>query len=207
MPTAAPDGARRRRIGVFGGTFDPPHVGHVRVAGEVADALSLDQVWWVPAGTPPHKQDETVSPASIRREMTAAAAAKDPRFVVSDVEVDRAGPSYTVDTLRRLRTLMPEVDFFLILGADQLRTFATGWRSPDEVLRLSTLVLVDRQGDSAMEAAPDVPGIERAVRVAVTRVDVSSSQVRAWVAAGRDASALVPPGVCSIILREGLYTG
>ena len=199
--------ARGRRIGVFGGTFDPPHAGHVAVARDVADALALDPVLWIPAGTPPHKPDRAITDARLRREMVRAAARSDPRFEVSDVELERPGPSWTVDTLRTLRGRHPAADLFLILGADQLRTFDTGWREPEEILRLATLAIMDREGESAAEAAPDLPGMERAVHVGVTRIDLSSSDVRARVRAHEDVSSLLPQGVLEIILREALYVG
>ncbi|MCG6987586.1 MAG: nicotinate-nucleotide adenylyltransferase [Gemmatimonadetes bacterium] len=204
---AAPEGDAGLRLGVFGGTFDPPHVGHVAVAREVADRLRLDRVIWMPAGAPPHKPEQPVSPAPVRLEMTRAAAAGEPRFEVSELEIRRPGPSYTVDTLRELRGAYPGADLFLILGADQIRTFATGWREPGTILELATLALMDRAGDDAVAASPDLPGMERAAHVPVPRVDVSSTEVRALVAAGGDVSALVPAGVLVVMEREGLYRG
>jgi nicotinate-nucleotide adenylyltransferase len=204
---AAPEGDAGLRLGVFGGTFDPPHVGHVAVAREVADRLRLDRVIWMPAGAPPHKPEQPVSPAPVRLEMTRAAAAGESRFEVSELEIRRPGPSYTVDTLREVRRAYPGADLFLILGADQIRTFATGWREPETILELATLALMDRAGDDAVAASPDLPGMERAVHVPVPRVDVSSTEVRALVAAGGDVSALVPPGVLVVMEREGLYRG
>lgn len=205
--TRAPEGATRpRRIGVFGGTFDPPHLGHVAVARDVADALDLDQVLWIPANVPPHKAGEAISPPHVRRAMTVAATAADPRFGVSDVELERPGPSFTVDTLRRLHDADPDAEYFLLLGADQVRTLATGWREPEEVLRLATLVLMDRDGASARAVAPDLPGMEGALQVPVTRIDVSSSSLRDRVAAGEDVTEHVPVGVGEIIRRERLYT-
>ncbi len=197
----------RPRVGVFGGTFDPPHVGHVAVARDVADALALDRVLWIPARDPVHKPDREITGAPLRREMTAAAASSDPRFEVSDIELDRPGPSWTVDTLRALRARDPEASLFLILGADQVRTLDTGWREPEEILRLATLAIMDREGESAAAVAPDLPGMERAVHVPVTRVDVSSSGVRARVRAREDVSSLVPPAVLDVIMREALYGG
>lgn len=204
---AAPERDVRPRLGVFGGTFDPPHVGHVTVARKVADRLRLDRVIWVPAGAPPHKSGQPISPAPVRLEMTRAAAAGEPRFEVSELEIHRTGPSYTVDTLWELRRTYPDTDLFLILGADQIRTFDTGWREPETILELATLALMDRAGDDAVAASPDLPGMERAVRVPVPRVDVSSTEVRALVAAGGDVSALVPAGVLVVMEREGLYRG
>ena len=202
-----PDGGTPLRLGIFGGTFDPPHVGHVAVARDVADALGLDQVLWMPAGIPPHKLDAAVTPPGPRLAMVEAAAAADPRFTVSDVELVRHNPSYTVDTLRHLRKVYPDAQLFLLLGADQLRTLKDGWREPEEILRLAVPALMDREGEPAREAAPDLPGMERAVHVPVTRVDVSATAIRAGVAAGEDVAAWLPPGVMDVIRREGLYGG
>jgi len=202
-----PPEARSRRIGVFGGTFDPPHRGHVTVAKDVADALGLDRVLWVVAGVPPHKSGETVTHPALRREMVVEAVAADPRFEVSDVELERPGPSWTVETLRTLRVRHPDAELLLILGADQLRTFASEWRDPEAILALATLAVMDRAGESAAVVAPELPGMERTVHVPVTRVDVSSSEIRALVRARRDVSPMLPPGVHDIIMREALYGG
>ncbi|MFQ5537023.1 MAG: nicotinate-nucleotide adenylyltransferase [Gemmatimonadota bacterium] len=192
------------RIGVFGGTFDPPHRGHVTVARDVADALSLHRVLWIPAATSPFKVGETETPAALRLEMVRAAAEADPRFQADDEEIRRGGVSYTVDTLRALRARWPGARLFLILGADQVKELP-GWKEPEEVLRLAVPAVMDREGFSALEVAPDLPGMERAVAVPVTRVDVSSTLVRERAAAGEDIADLVPPGVLEIIRREGLY--
>jgi nicotinate-nucleotide adenylyltransferase len=200
-----PEGRVRPRLGVFGGTFDPPHVGHVAVARDATEHLHLDRLLWMPAGDPPHKPDQPISPAPLRLEMTRAAAAGEARFEVSELEVRRAGPSYTVDTLRALRAAHADAEIFLLVGADQLRTFAGGWREPTAILELATLALMDRAGDDAAEASPELPGMERAVHVPVRRVDVSSTEVRARVAEGGDVSALVPSGVLAVMEREGLY--
>lgn len=189
-----------RRVGVFGGTFDPPHLGHTSVASEVADALGLDTVVWIPAGRPPHKDPSAVTPASVRLRMTRAAAEADPRFVVSDVEVRREGPSYMIDTLRALAD--PEAELFLIMGVDQFRTLDT-WKDPRTLRSLATLVVMDREGDAVDPSARD----GEVVRVPVTRVDISSSDVRSAVSEGRDLAPLVPPGVARVVEHEGLYGG
>lgn len=185
------------RIGVFGGTFDPPHIGHLLVAQEVHHRLALDRVLWVPAAIPPHKQDQRITPAGLRLEMVAAAIAGDDRFRLCDLEVKRQGPSYTVDTLRALRADSPADELFLILGADQLRELAT-WREPGEVRRLATLVGFARAG----EAPPEMEGVRR---VEVPRVDISSTEARRRVGAGDPVTYLVPPGVAAVIVREALY--
>jgi len=200
-----PDPRRPLRIGLFGGTFDPPHGGHVTVARDVADVLRLDHVLWIPAGAPPHKADAPVSQASLRLEMVRAAAAADPRFQVSDLELRREGPSFTVDTLREVRRRHPDAELFLIVGADQLKVFDTGWKDPEEILRLATLTVMDRDGEDAAATAPDMPGMEHLVHVPVTRVDVSSSEVRRRVATGEPISEMIPEAVADIVRREGLY--
>ena len=193
------------RVGLFGGTFDPPHRGHVAVASDVADALELDRVLWIPAGEPPHKTGDRITPARLRLEMTRAAAAADARFEVSDVEAEREGASYTVDTVRALRESDPDARLFLIVGTDQFSELGT-WRASEELLRLVELVVMDRDGLVARDHVPDVPGADAARFVSVRRIDVSSTDVRAAVRDGRDVSELVPDAVSEIIGREGLYT-
>jgi nicotinate-nucleotide adenylyltransferase len=148
-----------------------------------------------------------MSSAELRLEMSEAAAREDARFVVTDLEVRRAGPSFTVDTLRAMRDRHSEAELFLIVGADQLRLFDADWKAPEEILRLATLVVMDRDGRDAVAAAPEIPGMERLVHVPVTRIDLSSSEVRRRAAEGRDLAGLVPGKVEAIIRREGLYRG
>ncbi len=193
-------------MGIFGGTFDPPHVGHVAVAGDVADFLGLDRLLFVPAGEPPHKSGEAVTPAALRLTMVRAAADADPRFEVSTLEIDRPGPSYTVDTVRALRSSLPGAELFVIVGADQLRVFDT-WHEPEEIVRLARLAVMDRGGQSAETLADGLPLASDAVFVPVTRVDVSSTMVRERRLQGRDIRDLVPDAVREIIERERLYSG
>lgn len=196
---------RPARFGLFGGTFDPPHLGHVRVASDVADALSLDRLLWMPAATSPFKVDEAVTAPDVRLEMVRAVAELDPRFRVRDDEIRRGGVSYTVETLRRLREEVgPDAELFLVLGADQLASFGR-WRNPEEILRLATPAIMDRAGTDAEEVAPELPGMDAAVHVPVTRVDVSSTRVRERVAAGESVAGRVPESVLRIIRRESLY--
>jgi nicotinate-nucleotide adenylyltransferase len=185
------------KLGVFGGTFDPPHIGHLVVAQEVHHQLGLDRVLWVPAAIPPHKRDRQISPGAVRLAMVRAAIAGDDRFEASDVELRREGPSYTVDTLRQLRADRPDAELFLILGADQLAELAT-WKEPDEVARLATLVGFARAGE-----AP--PAFEHARTVEIPRIDISSTQLRRRVRAGQPVTYLVPDEVETWIRREGLY--
>lgn len=188
------------RIGVLGGTFDPPHTGHLIVAQDAWAALGLERVLFIPAAVPPHKRGRVVAPAAARHAMLAAATADDPRFGVCDIELRRAGPSYTVDTLRELRAKDPDGSLFFLMGADQFREFHT-WREPHEIARLAEVVVLSRAGDGAVVSGADIP----VRRLAVTRIDISATEIRRRVAAGEPIRYLVPPAVEAIIRREGLY--
>jgi len=194
-----------RRVGVFGGTFDPPHVGHVSVAAEVADTLDLDEVLWVPAADPPHKPYEPLAPVPLRLRMVRAATRGDPRFRVSEVEISRAGPSYTIDTLEELvRGSLAGCEIFLIMGLDQFLSFDT-WHRPDSIRALAKIAVMDRGGEGASEEL--LRGDDSVVRVPVGRVDVSSTRIRDRVARGEAILDLVPEAVARIIDAEHLYRG
>ena len=189
-----------RRVGVFGGTFDPPHVGHSLVAAEVAVAVALDGVLWVPARIPPHKQGRRITPPAVRRRMVEAAIGDDPRFALCDLELEREGVSYTVDTLRSLRASHPGWSLFLILGPDLLAGFAS-WKEREAIGELAELVAILRAEAAPLRTAE--PAGARIVRV--TPVDISSSRIRSRVARGKAVSDMVVPGVLSIIESERLY--
>jgi nicotinate-nucleotide adenylyltransferase len=189
------------KIGILGGTFDPPHVGHLIAAQDTFDALSLDKLFFIPARVPPHKRNEDVTPAEVRLRMVSAAIAGDDRFEANDVELRRTGPSYTVDTLRELRESFPGDELYLLLGVDQVREFGT-WREPGEVLRCAKLVMLTRSG---IEQAPLSDILHKTVPV--TRIDVSSTMVRERVRAGRKIRYLVPDAVEKMIVAERLYSG
>jgi nicotinate-nucleotide adenylyltransferase len=189
------------RIGVMGGTFDPPHNGHFHIAAEVASAKQLDQVIFVPASQP--WQKSSYSEAEDRLAMTALGAAYDPRFSVSRIEVDRAGPTYTIDTMAELSELFPGAELFLILGADAALNLAT-WHRIDELARYTKVIAVPRPGFdvAALKRAPQDLLVEV---VEVTPVDVSSTEIRAEVRADRSIEGLVPPDVAAYIEDHGLY--
>jgi nicotinate-nucleotide adenylyltransferase len=187
------------RLGIFGGTFDPPHLGHLVVAQDACSALGLDRVLFVVAAAPPHKHGRAFAPAPLRLAMLRAALAGDDRFLPSDLELGRAGRSYTVDTLRQLRADQPDAQLFLLIGADQAREFRT-WREPDEIARLATVVALSREGDSG-----PTPGDAALRTLAVTRLDISATDIRRRVAAGEPVRYLVPDAVAAIIRREHLY--
>jgi nicotinate-nucleotide adenylyltransferase len=187
------------RLGVYGGAFDPPHLGHLVAASDACDALELDRLLWIPSAVHPLKPVRTA--AEVRLEMVRAAIAGDPRFAADDLELRRTGPSYTVDTLRELRRREPRAALFFLTGADNLRDLPR-WREPDEIARLATLAVVSRAGES-LPADAAYP----ATAVAVTRVDVSSTEIRRRVAAGLSIRYLVPEAVRAVIERERLYGG
>jgi nicotinate-nucleotide adenylyltransferase len=196
------------RLGVVGGTFDPIHNGHIAAAEAAIECADLDQVVFVPTGTPPHRPP-TVASAEQRIEMTRLATADDPRFAVSDVEVSRDGPSYTVDTLLALRNANPHVELFLVLGWDAAALFRS-WYRPDEVIALAPIVVVTRPGRKRpgpddLKAAGLQPG--RVILCERPTPDVSASQIREAVREGRDVSALVPPVVVRYIASAHLYRG
>jgi nicotinate-nucleotide adenylyltransferase len=187
------------RTGVFGGTFDPPHVGHLIAAADAFRELGLHRMLLVPAAEPPHKRGRAITPAPLRLEMVRAAIRGDDRFAADDLELRRAGPSYSADTLRELHERQPAGELFFLVGADQLRELPT-WHRPEEVVRLARLVVLCREGTGLGERPP-YPARE----VAVTRVDVSATEVRRRAARGESIRYLVPEPVRAIIEREGLY--
>ena len=188
-------------IALFGGTFDPPHIGHLTVAQDAFDALPVRRVVWIPCGHPPHKRPWRLSSPELRLEMTRAAVADDERFRVSDREVRRKGRSYTVDTLRELVAADPAIRLFLLIGPDQAAAFRS-WREPDEIARLARVVVMVPGGGS-FGRVPS-PGVEHE-QLPVTRIDVSSSEIRTRFSEGRRLRYLVPDPVRAIVEREGLY--
>lgn len=195
------------RLGILGGTFDPPHLGHLAVAQDACTRLGLDRVSFVPAAQPPHKLDAVRTPPALRMEMTRAAIAGDERFDALDIELERDGPSYTADTMRVLAGRMPETELFLLLGTDQFRELAS-WREPEVIAAIATLVVVPRGGVAAADAIAEVRRAGLAVRATeldAVRMDVSSSDVRRRVARGEPIRYLVPDAVRAIIEREALY--
>lgn len=190
------------RIGLLGGTFDPPHAGHLIVAQDVAEALDLHEVLFMPSHVPPHREASEVSPASLRFRMTRAAVEPNDRFRASDLELQREGPSYTVDTVRALRAAHPGAEIFVIIGADQFERLHT-WREPTELASLARLVVMAREGENPEGIDPGVEVSHEVVPV--TRIDVSSSEIRERVRAGRSIRYLVRKPVRRIIAQEGLY--
>jgi nicotinate-nucleotide adenylyltransferase len=177
------------------------------VAQEVAEQLSLDRVIFLVAGLPPHKIGDLLSSPLVRVEMARAAVAGNELFEVSEVELDRKGPTYTVDTLRGIRAAYPDAELFFLLGADQLAEFHE-WQEPEGIAGLATLVAVGREGVAPEQLSPvDLESGEKLKfkSLDVTRVDISSTEVRARVRAGRSIRYLVPEAVLRIIKTHRLY--
>jgi len=198
-----------KRLGVLGGTFDPVHYGHLVAAQEVGWSLRLDRVLFVPAARSPHKLTAEVSPVQHRVAMIEIAIADNPLFALSTVDVDRPGPSYTVDTLAILKQAYGEdVELFFIVGMDALAELPS-WREPERVLSLARLVGVTRPPFPTVDLgslAARLPGSEgRIDLVAMPGLDISASDLRLRVAQGRPIRYLLPPGVEAYIARHGLY--
>ena len=188
----------------MGGTFDPVHHGHLSAASEVAAELALDEVVFVPTGTPWQKADRDVSPAEDRYLMTVIATASNPRFSVSRTDVDRPGPTYTIDTLRDLRRTLDDAELFFITGADALAQIL-GWQSADELFTLAHFVGVSRPGYEPVDLTEFPPGAVTLLEVPA--LAISSSDCRSRVGRGAPVWYLVPDGVVQYLDKRSLYTG
>ncbi|MEN3582901.1 nicotinate-nucleotide adenylyltransferase [Streptomyces sp. ZYX-F-203] len=204
MPTGpGPSGPGKRRLGVMGGTFDPIHHGHLVAASEVAARFHLDEVVFVPTGEPWQKGHRRVSAAEDRYLMTVIATAENPQFSVSRIDIDRGGPTYTVDTLRDLRALNPDTDLFFITGADALAQILT-WRDSEELFALAHFVGATRPGHRLDDPGLPEGGVSL---VEVPALAISSTDCRARVAEGDPIWYLVPDGVVRYIHKRRLYRG
>jgi len=191
--------APRERLGIFGGTFDPLHVGHVVAAVEVRSALQLDQVLFVVAGDPWQKRGDVVASAADRLVMVRAGVEGIDGLAVSDLEVVRSGATYTIDTVRELAN--PRRDLYLIVG-DDVAAKLDSWREVGALRALATLVVVARDGVEDVAGTAGWP----TERVAIPRLDVSSTELRERLASGRPIDGLVPPGAVRTIRERHLYT-
>ncbi len=196
------------RIGILGGTFDPPHIGHLIIAEEAREKLELDRVYFIPARQPPHKLGQPVTPLEDRVAMLRLALRYNPFFSLSLIEADRPGPSYTSDTLRELRAdFPPETGLFFIMGMDSLEQLPT-WHEPREIVALCMLAVLGRPGYTAdLEALEQqIPGIKsRVVFIPAPEIELSSSELEARIRAGQSVRYLVPDGVPDYITEHHLY--
>ena len=195
------------RLGIFGGAFNPPHTGHLVCAQEAVVQLQLDRVLFMPVGQAPHRELQSDPGAEERFEMVERATADDERFEASRLEVDREGPSYTLDTLRALRESRPDDELFLILGGDQAASLPA-WHEPEEVLALATVAVVERVSWSRNAIGIRVSRLkgEREIRyLDMPLIQISSSVIRRRVAGGQPIRYLVPDGVAAYVEEHGLY--
>ncbi len=190
-----------RRIGLFGGTFDPPHIGHLALAEWARSHLSLERVVFMPAGTPPHKLRRVLTPVRHRLAMTRLAVRGNRAFTVSTLEARRSGPSFTVDTLAALARLHPGSRLYLLMGADSLDEFST-WHEPKRILKLATLAVAARPGARA-PGRTRLPG--KVVWLDNPRLEISSSVLRAELRAGRPVRYLLADSVERYARRHRLY--
>ena len=190
------------RIGIFGGTFNPPHMGHLIVAERIREELKLDKVWFVPCAVPPHKTMNDIEEAESRLEMVKLAIEGNPNFDVLDYEVKRGGKSYTVETVEYLRRKYPNYTFFLLIGADQLVEFHT-WHKPEKILELVNVVAFTRPGVDVSKAKKEY--LSRVRLVTVPQIEISATEIRERVRKGLSIKYLVPDSVERYILSHKLY--
>jgi nicotinate-nucleotide adenylyltransferase len=192
------------RLAIFGGSFDPPHVGHLLAAEDAFQQLALDRLAFVPTATQPLKVGRALATAQQRLAMVGLLVEGDARFEVSPVEVERAGLSFTVDTLTDFAARYPAAERFLLAGADVLATFAQ-WREPERILQLAKLVVLVREGERRIPTFPDGVDEGAIMRLPTRRVDVSSTEIRERVRSGKPIRGFVTDSVAAYIARGGLY--
>ncbi len=187
------------RLGIFGGTFDPPHTGHLLVAGDACEALGLDAVVWIPVAQQPLKEGAPLAPASDRLCMVQLAISGDPRFSLETAEIDRGGLSFTIDTLTRLARLHASAKLVLLVGADSWASFEK-WREPRQILELAEVAVIARSGEHALTQSGYTPQV-----VTARRVDVSSTEIRDRVRNGLPITGFVSDAVRDYIRSNKLY--
>jgi nicotinate-nucleotide adenylyltransferase len=198
------------RIGVFGGTFDPPHVGHLILAAEAYDQLALDRLLWVLTPDPPLKQGQPITPIELRKEMVLASIGDDPHFEFSSIEIERPGPQYAVDTLLKLGELYPHAELIYLVGGDSLSSLPK-WHRPFAFLSAcSALGVMRRPGDAIdlTDLEKILPGVTSKIRwIDAPLLEISASQIRQRAAEGRIYQYYLHPAVYRIIQTHKLYHG
>jgi nicotinate-nucleotide adenylyltransferase len=196
------------RIGIFGGTFDPPHVGHLILAAEARDQLRLERVLWVVTPDPPHKIGHGITPLATRLKLVQAAIAQDKQFEISRVEIDRPGPHYSADTVQILAQNNPQAELFYLMGGDSLRDLPTWMRPSQFVAALAGIGVMRRPQDAVDLARLEriLPGITAKVCfIDAPLLEISSTSIRERVSGGRHYRYFLPPGVCELVETEQLY--
>jgi nicotinate-nucleotide adenylyltransferase len=195
------------RVGILGGTFNPPHVGHLVMAQEAREQLGLDRVVLMPVAVPPHKEADGDPGAAVRLTLARLAAEGEQGLEVSTAEIDRGGASFTVDTLRELHERYPEQELTFIVGADMAHSLPA-WREPERILELARLAVAEREGIARDDIAERLAPLHDGSRVTffdMPRIDVSSSDIRRRIAEGRSVRHLVPDAVAQVIADRDLY--
>lgn len=190
------------KLGVFGGSFNPPHVGHLIVIESARDQLQIDRIVFIPSGQTPNKFDASLAPPTCRLEMTRLAVSANPNFDVSDIEIQRSGISYTIDTLNALSVLYPRAVLSLIIGIDNYLEFET-WKSPQEILARADLVVMNRPGFDTRSLKHEYAHLAKMVNV--PQIGISGTDIRRRVKLGRSIRYLVPQPVEEYIHRKQLY--
>ena len=191
-----------KRIGIFGGSFNPPHVAHLIGAEIAREELELNTVIFMPASVPPHKQKMRLPDARLRLRMVMAAIAENPCFEASDIELNREGPSYSVDTLRQLKSQHPDAHLVLIIGMDNLEIFHS-WRSSEEILSLAELGVMVRPGYSKEKVKPEL--LQHVRFVEIPLLEISGTEIRKRIESGHSVLYMVTDAVLAIIEQESLY--
>ncbi|WP_100406723.1 nicotinate-nucleotide adenylyltransferase [Bacillus solitudinis] len=188
-----------RRIGLFGGTFDPPHVGHMLIAQEAKIHFKLDEIWFIPVQIPPHKERDLLTSSEERLEMLRLATRDNPYFHVSTVEVEREGKSYTIDTVKRLKKQFPDDKFFFLIGGDMI-DYLPKWEKIEELLSIVTFIGVKRPGSASSSIYSS-----KIKELEMPQVDFSSTMIRERVKRGLPVRYMVPRTIESFIGERGLY--
>lgn len=195
------------RIGLLGGTFDPPHLGHLWLAETAAQQLALDRIFFLPVGQPPHKDNAGITTPDHRLAMTRLAVDDNPKFICDTLDISRQPPHYTLTLLAALRRREPESDYWLLIGSDSLAEMPT-WHQPRDILPLARLAVLPRPGVQIdwVNLSQSIPGIDAVVDfLDGPMLSLSATVIRTWLKAGRSVRYLVPQFVLNYILLEGLY--
>jgi nicotinate-nucleotide adenylyltransferase len=196
------------RVGILGGTFDPPHIGHLILGEYAADALGLSHLLYVPAADPPHKQQEQKTPLEHRLAMLRLALNDNPRFEISRVDIDRAGPHYSLDTVQLVQAQYAGAELYFVMGGDSLRDLPT-WHRPADFIRLCKLAVMGRPAAVAWPEMHEhiLPGLaERVVMIESPLVEISSTRIVQRLTEGRSVRYLLPDAVLNYVQRHNLYT-
>lgn len=196
------------RLGIFGGTFDPPHVGHLILAAESFEQLHLDRLLWVLTAQPPHKLDQSITPLDLRFELVKCAIEDNPKFEISRIEIDRPGPHFAYETVQLLAGQYPGAELFYIIGGDSLRDLPT-WRDPQKLISSITALGVMRRPRTRIDLSwldEQIPGLSKKILFINTpQLDISSSQVRKRAADGKTYRYFLPEAVYQLVVSNHLY--